>query len=227
MPTRATLRNYVREETLIESTDLANSVLNDVLDRAIYDVATRFDWPFLGASVQVTTIAGDQAIKMPSDWMRTLSVVRNGRRTQLAELSFREAMEYYGGDPPESSEAKLFFIFNGELYLLPVPSSGELDAYTHYYLKQPTLMANDTDTPEWTDEFHDVLVPFAVAWVWRREEDLTKATDAEERYRARLNDMAAFYLNQAADSPYVWGQRTKRALRGVGIGGNMPWLYDV
>lgn len=205
----AAIRDFVREQTLIEIDDWSNAKLLNVINEGIQEVASRFRWPFLATSAQISVTAGTQAYSLSSiasNIQRIAAIIDNERRIKLQELDARYAWQLFGGDAPDSDQALGFYLWGETLYLLPTPSATEANAYTIFYYKSPTTLSNDTDTPEWSSQFHMLLADYAIARVWEREEDFQKAQAAQGRFDGRVEQMARHYLNRVEDEPLIFGE---------------------
>lgn len=205
----AAIRDFVREQTLIEIDDWSNAKVLNVINEGIREVASRFRWPFLSASAQISVTAGTQSYALASiasDVQRIAAIIDNDRRVKLQEIEPQFAWKVYGGDAPASNEASAFYLWGNTLYLLPTPDANESNAYTMFYYKTPTELSNDTDVPEWSSQFHMMLAEYAIARVWEREEDFQKAQAAQSRFDSRVEQMARHYLNRVEDEPLVFGE---------------------
>lgn len=230
MATRANIRDYIREQTVIETTDWADAQVNAVIDEGYNYVATAFDWPFYFTKAAINVTADTAVYALPSDWAKTHSLVRASKRRRLREISPKDAFERWGDDFPTSSEATAFFFdYNSvagaapALHLVPTPSATETTAYQHYYFTTPTLLAADGSSPEWVSMFHMILADYGVWKVWQREEDYDKAAKARDDFLDGLDRMARHYLNMADDRPVILGE-SRDHFRRRGSAENMPFL---
>lgn len=222
MADREDLRDYARSQTHLDSADVADATINTYLDRAVQIVASRFDWPFLEASTTFDTVVDQHNYSVPADWVKTIAIVQDGKKTRLREIGPVQAWTRYGDDPP-SGTARAFYLYGNGLYLVEKPTA--VLTYHHYYLKEPTLMTLDTSTPEWNDNHHYFLAEYAIQQMWLAEEDLQQANQAAYRFEQGLAEMAQFYINQAVDSPIVWGEDADRIVSFSRT--NLPWLDGV
>lgn len=208
MPQLSEIRDFVRQQTLIEIDDWANTKVDAVVNEGYRDIVSKFLWPFMAADAALTTVLDQQAYAftaVASNISRIEAIIDNDKRRRLVEVAAADAWEMYGGDMPSSSDATHFFLWGNNIHLMPVPDSAVVDAYQVYYYKTPTLLSNDTDTPEWDAQFHMALAFYAIAKVWEREEDFDKAEYWQGRFNARVELMASFYLNRASDQPSIVG----------------------
>jgi hypothetical protein len=215
MVTRLEVRQWVRAETLIESAMMVDAAINAIIDQAVRDVSTRFDWPFLADTDTINFIADTQSYSLPTDFQRLVAVVLNGSTVRLEEVSPEQYWSTYGATPAEGNP-RFFFLWGNQIYVTPVPtaSSGGL---TLFYYRQPTLMTDDSHSPEWQSEFHMIVADYVCRHLWHREEDFSKARVYDERYLDGVERMARFYLGRAKDSPMGMGGGFGRRPRNDGF----------
>jgi hypothetical protein len=218
---RAQIRTLSRGLTLIETDDWSEADLNTVIDLGTNVVASRFDWPFLAETASFGVTAGTQAYTfntitdsgVTNKFLTRISSISRTGKHRLAEVGQLEATAQYGDDFPDAADADMFFVFGSSVYLIPVPSVTTASAYKVFYYRRPTLMTNDSDSPEWEPQFHDALVAFTVSKIWEREEDMEKAKYWSDRFDQIVEGMARFYLNRAEDRPIVYGGRNPWRVR--------------
>ena len=227
------IRDWVREETLVEINDWSNAKINIVINEGLRQLSAKFPWPFLATSSQLSVTAGTQSYSFDvvSDFagtgkklFRIEAIVDNNRRVKLNEIAASDAFQMYGGDMPEAGDSDLFFTWGNAIYLLPVPDANESNAYTIYYYQSPAALVNETDEPEWDERFHLVLADFAIARVWEREEEVGKMQAADQRFDMGVERMAQFYLNRAQDYPAILGGGKTGMTANYSDRVNMSWL---
>lgn len=220
MATRSDIRDYVRQQTLVETDDFADDKINVLINQGLQRLSTRFEWPWLAASTTLSVVAGTDEYTLPTDLTRTLSIVRQDKQQRLVEVAPNVIQQFQGGSTP-SGTPTMYFVHGRIMFLDKIPT--EDATYDWYYFKSPTLLTNDTDEPEFASEFHLVLGDWAISRVWRREEDFTKAQDAEQDFTKGIEEMARFYLDVSRDGPVVFGGARPIRSRFP----NMPWLDGV
>lgn len=80
------IRDFVREQTLIETDDWSNVKIDNVINEGIQEVASRFRWPFLAGSAQVSVTSGTQSYALSSiasDVQRIAAIIDNDKRVKL------------------------------------------------------------------------------------------------------------------------------------------------
>lgn len=227
MATRSDIRDWVREQTLIETSDWSDTRLNALIDEAYNYVATAYDWPFYLKQEGISVTNGDVTQSLPNDWMKTLAIVQSARNVRLTEISFKDAMDRWGNDLPTGSWATEFYFgtdteVTSGLNLVLVPTPTTSNSYVHYYLMTPTLLTTDSSTPEWLSMYHMILADYCIWKAWQREEDFQKAREARSEFFNGLDRMARHYSNVADDRPFILGQR--RNYSGRRVNQNLPVL---
>lgn len=216
------LRDYVRHMTLVELDDITDTEMTAFLNEGYRRLANRFPWPWLQASSTITTVAADADYALPADFRKITAIVEDAEERRLTRLSFEQAISKWGGDFPDDTRASWYYLYHDQIHLVPTPSTAA-KTYTLYYQKAITVLANDTDTPEFDVEFHYVLGTYAIARCWEHEEDIDKSTYFDARFMAEVEEMASMYIKEAEDYPRVYGD----GLRPSPVSANMPWLDGV
>lgn len=207
MPDLSSIRDFAREQTLVETDDLDQDKLNNIVNQGVREVAARFSWPFLAASAAETLTAGQATVAIPDGAGRIESLVLTGTKYRLAEVPPAAAWAEYG-DQFGSGRPTTFFLWGSSIYFIPVPS--EETGLTINYLTEPTLLGNDEDLPQWDSSFHMVLADYAIWKLWEREEEYAKAQQAQEDFERGVDRMARFYVNRTSNAPLVIGSRRGR-----------------
>lgn len=220
--TGAELITYVRGQTLLDSDDVADSVILAHLNRAIELVGSRFDWPFLEGEDTIAVIADQQPYDWPVGAVRIETITISGKRVRLKKITSTEAWERYGDDPP-TAEARAYYLWNDKIVLLENPPASI--TLKVKFIGQPTLLSTTADSPEWNSQYHRFLGDYAIARLWQREEDQHQEAASDARFEQGINELADFYNRQASSEYAIWGEKADR-YRGGGAT-NMPWLDGV
>jgi hypothetical protein len=218
--TRLEIKEWVRSQSMTEVDDLADVKLDALINEALRNIATRFRWPYLAAVTSLNLVAEQQAYTMPTDLQQIETITVTGARVRLEEVSPALAWQTFGDDFPTATEPYAFFIWGGEINLIPIPDTSEGSVIVHYY-RAPVVLANDTESPEFASQFHMIVADYVLKAVWEREEDFVKAESHMAAFRQGIEQMARFYLNRAGDNPTVLGDGSRIAGR---LYPNMPWF---
>ena len=218
MPNRSDIRDYVREQTYMESDDLEDDKANVLINEALRQVAVKFRWPWLATSEALSVVSGTQSYSEPTLHAWTLSIVRDDKAEHLVEVSPHEILNVSGGDIP-SGTPSAYYWHGDTIYLNRVPDANI--EYTWLYFQTPNTLDNDTDVPPFDSQFHLLLGQFVISQVWQREEDYPKAKVAMEAFDDGIEMMARFYMDRGKDRPIIVGvPRGEQVNRFP----QMPWL---
>lgn len=116
-----------------------------------------------------TTVNGTAAYALPGDYMRLDSVWNLDDTVPLTQLSVAE----YNDLPVSSGKPTCYTVDRSNLKLYPTPDG----AYTIslYHSRYPATMAADGDYPEIPSAGHNILVRYALARCFERENDTSQA----------------------------------------------------
>lgn len=213
--TLAQIQTAVRTATRIPTAIVSDAELLTWINEGLYRIAAAGRWPFLEDLDTFATTADQQNYVITTDIAsnvdRIVSISQDGRPTRLQQIDVSTALQMYGDDPPSSEWADLYYLWENDLWLVPVPDTTSKQYNVHYY-KNPTALAIAADTPEFDVKFHSLLAHYCEMRVWLHEEELQKAKVAEFQYRDLLNEMSKWYRDEAHDSPWGIGvpQPTRR-----------------
>lgn len=206
MPNRLAIRNWVRAETLIESTMMSDADINAIIDQGMRDLSTRYPWPFLattGSGGTLNFVAAQQAYPLPTNLQKLGVVLLDNTTTKLREISPHSAWAAYG-DQPLTGTPSMFYVWGLNIHVLPVPVASTGGLILQYYRKI-TALTDDTHVPEFDDQFHLIVADYVCQNLWHREEDFSKARVYGDRYLAGVESMARYYLQRAEDQPFIMG----------------------
>ena len=219
MPDRAAIRDYARELTLVETDDISNTKINNIIDQGIRELASRFRWPWLETTDTIAVVAGTRSYALPTDFQYLHSLLRAGSKIRLRATSPSKALGTYGDDFPEGT-AEGYYLWGSSLFLTRNPASNE--TLNLFYYQSPTMLSNDTDVPGFDAQFHLLLADYAISKIWEREEDFVKAKASVNRWDDGVEQMARWYQERTEDMPMVLGEEP--TIRATVL--NMPWLSD-
>jgi len=222
MPNRGAIRAWVRAETLVEATMMSDADINAIIDQGTRDISTRFEWPFLAATSTIAFVANQQAYNLPADFDRLAVALVDNTSTRLQEVSPESYWSSYG-DVPATGTPSYFLIWGSQLWVSPVPTAAT-GGLVIYYWRMPTLMTDDSHSPEFASQFHLILADFACQHLWHREEDFSKARAYGERFLEGVERMARYYLGRAQESPFVMGDGLDRIRRTGNLGWRFPFF---
>lgn len=218
MPQLSEIRDWVRQQTLVESDDMADSKVDAVINQGLRDLSTRTRWPWLVETATIPLVNAQQSYNLPTNLLSIDTVLLSNRSEPLQEVSTTYAFRNWGTLPPTATTPSAFYLWGSTLRVLPVPAS-PTQSLVMYYYKRPTLLSNDTDQPAFDPQFHLILAYYAAWHLWEREEDFEKGRALRDAYYEGVERMGRHYNNRSKDA-LVLGEGTIA----YGRGPRQPWL---
>jgi len=169
------LRTAVRDE-LVEATP--GFWTDDELDRWINDANRDLTEvaQIPGGPYTFNTAAGTASYDPPSDFLKVRRLEVDD--AMLIPLSLDRRMS--GSGTPA-----FYYVYDGKIYLVPTPDA-VLGATLWYYKAASTLFA-DSDTPIIPEQFHRLIVVYAVGQAKRKADDPGYATYVQDYIAGRLD----------------------------------------
>ncbi len=174
--------------------------INTWINYAYHDVCHRQAWPFLE-----TTTSGTAPITI-SDFGHALSVVDTTGNGPLQWEDMRTILEF---DPSLSATGspELWYLNGSALTVYPASTTNTISVR---YLKVPTDLSADTDTPILPSRFHYILVEGALVKAYKDDDEEQGAQAATGEFELGLLRMQAELLVPNFDSaatiaPSVYG----------------------
>ncbi len=203
----------------METDDIDNTKINNIINQGLRDLASRFRWSWLQTTATIAVSSGTRSYALPTDFQYMHSVIRADSKTRLRAVAPVKALGSYGDDFPTGT-AGGYYLWGSTLFLTRDPDSNE--TLNLFYYQAPTVLSNDTDSPGFDSQFHLILADYATSKIWEREEDFVKAKASEQRFDDGVEQMARWYQDRSEDMPMILGEEpTIRATIS-----NMPWLSD-
>lgn len=211
--TLAELRAWVRRQTLVSTSELSDSDLNNILRQALIDVASRYQWPWAYATGTIELADGTASYALPTDMMELDDLVYDGEGpgARLARTSLQAVKAEYGDVVGDSDLPDRYYLSAGDQIVF-VPTPNAVKTVNVFYWATPALVAfaADGDTPPFHSAFHLALAEFATSLVWDSLEQEDKGGYYLQRYLDTAGRMAAFYDLRLPAQPFVVGGGTGR-----------------
>ena len=173
--TAATIRQFVRDITDLDTADLPDSLLNMYIRDGYYrilDLEKR--WKFLEETFTFNTVAEQRAYTIANftaDPMReVISIVDNtavGARLDM--IGYDMAEETYIGTYDTSSNPLFYAVWNGEIHLYPKPNNVRTLTCRGY--REPTDWITSAGNVDASKNLHLPLVYYACSRIYQRLED--------------------------------------------------------
>jgi len=142
---------YNSSDPLLDATTLTRLV-----NSALQQLSTEFDWPWLYAEGTITTVAGTTDYAVPTNWSRTkwLSIEED----ELLFRSLRDLRRIIGDTTVTRQPTFYTTVGDTSVRLGPIPDA----VYTvdHGYFKQEAALSAGGDAPLLDSAYDDMLVMF-------------------------------------------------------------------
>jgi hypothetical protein len=153
---------------------LSKAEIKGWLNRALDDLTPYANYQ---KSSTISLVADQKQYTLPSDLFK------------IVHLLDEEKLVEYHPIPVNDLRSTGYKKWGNEIIFQPVPKESK-DLTLYYHAKLPHLV-NDTDTPVIPEEFHDLLVLFAVAKAKYQDEEETMQNNAMQEYLMRKDQFIA------------------------------------
>jgi len=140
------------------------TILDSLINSALEDIATDYDWPWLQIETTFPTVNAQQAYTPPAGWTRTVWISDDhGRDIQAVQR--RDLIQYDGtvGRP------HVYAISAEKIRLGPTPNA--VITMSHGYIGKETALASPTDVP--LCPYPGLIIAYAGARAARKLDDST------------------------------------------------------
>lgn len=203
---RADLRNAARELTIVEGLNLSDTFLNTWINQALYEISAYTRWRWLQETDTITTVAGTQTYALPADFKHAIALVDDDNDRKVPHISPAKFLQLYGNDTGNSGPTALSWtVFEGVIYLHPIPSTNDTNRYTLYYYETAAQLSDDTTQVQFEAAFHWSIVEWLKWKLWEREEYFEQAEASKNAYYTMMAQMQNWYNNVVEQEPTIWG----------------------
>jgi hypothetical protein len=189
MPTFQTLWQNVLDHHF-DATNFTQEAKDQIND-AQMRVAERIDLRAF-AAVQTTALAaGASSYNLPADFLRARFLENATDGWPMEQLNDYRSLEQanLAGTDTTSGAPSFYVIEAGTVKVYPAASLAK--SIKLYYYRTPATLSANGDLPEIPVSYHrSVLVPYAVAWCFRREGDAQMAQFFQAEFERELDRMA-------------------------------------
>jgi len=218
---REDLRNQVRMGLPPEVSDVADAMIDTLLNQGLEEVAAWADWPWLETSATMSAVDSTRTIALPGDFLKAIKLVDDDWDYAVPYVSKEKLFTLVGNDTGnENTRFQAWTIYGTNVMLSPIPQANDTNRFTIYYYKTPTTLSTDGASPEFPAAFHMMLVEYAKWKLYEREALVEQAQIARSSFQAYLGEMQAYYNNRITQSPSIYGGGKRPRFRGHP---NIPW----
>ena len=224
---RSELRQFARDQSVVESHEISDALIDTYLTEGYQTLLTRRNWPWAVGTEDIQTVAAKAAYNLKSDAKKIVAVLDLEDDTYLRSTTLERVV--VKSNLTIATTTPLEFYFNSEvgndpakfpsLTLFPIPA--DVRDYTVWYRTAPLFGPEEDDVPPFDDLFHLALGDWASYRIWEVEEDLDRSDASRARYETRVMEMIEWYNSQVEDRPMIYGQA-----KAMYYPTNMPYLND-
>jgi len=218
------MRDQIRSVIDIDSTDVSDTVLNNMLGQGFDTIVfSEKRWPFFETLTTFNTVAGTKDYTLATIG----ASVTQGLREIISMRTDDHVLQYVGNDAADadypldvlsSSEPWEWSFWNETVRFYPSPDS----AYTVHVraVRNATAFGHETadaTEPDLPDAFHPVLTTYGLAKAYLQQEDPLMASQYMQQFQIELDNVGRRYADMPAPQPIVANSRSStRYLAGLG-----------
>src|SRR5581483_8476439 len=155
------------------------------INEAEFQIAREVEGPEFQQNYTLTLVVGTYVYPLPTNFVRMQDIAYPLMNTRLRPVDIQDfdmsSVSYVTGPPA------IYTFDQGNLLLFPNPTSA--DQLTLRYIKVPSPMVNDSDTPTLAVNYLHLLVDYAVTRAFEAEDDYEAAQYFNARY---VSDLAKY-----------------------------------
>jgi hypothetical protein len=172
----------------------------------------RENWRGLQSSSTFTTVAGTEEYTLGTDVykIRNVRITDTDKESVLQEVNFQEQVEQYPETTDDSQSTPFRWYISDEvaglpqkIKLFPIPDAALEVTYDYY--TNVTDMSDINDVPFFPARWHHVLVDFACARYFERDQEFTSASYYETKYRNGLQELLSDTITDSVNKPIMLG----------------------
>lgn len=182
-------------------TSLTSTQMNLWVNLAIKQWATE-DFPDLITTNSTgTTTAGTIEYSLPTDYSKILGI-RIGGSASTTEVNAKEYsfLKYENKNTPQGTFDGGYYYYinptNSTYGLIPTPTITGLPIYLKYQ-KIPADITSTTDEPPFPENYHELVVFFALKKYWETQDEFDKSIFYDAEYRNMLEKMKTDLMKQS------------------------------
>ena len=126
--------------------------------------------PISLTSAKLSIVAGTDTVALPDDFIKA-RLLEKIYSTYTKPLVFFERYDLPSGTSGSSTNDYIYRFIGSNLLLEPTPQTTETNALKLTYFKRCVEMDDDSESPEFDEIYHDMLVDFCVCRAKEKEED--------------------------------------------------------
>lgn len=204
------LQSYVRERITLSGSDSDRVSQITRMLRAEHIKLVQ-EYRLLTAVGSITLTADTATASLPADWLETLTLNIGSTRCHLVtpeEMAEYEAMNATAIDD-QSGPSIYYQVDEDTIYLYPTPDANGTG--TIRYIKKPTAMSDEDDTPEGVPSGHEQLLAEIVVHRMALADEALQLASASMQLIGQMKNDLRNHINRRGSRG-----RTRLRLRGYG-----------
>ena len=203
------IEGWARRISLIEAKNITDAQINQLINQGYHELSVMYPWSWLETTADFTVSKNVRKYALPSNFDYGITMIDTNTDRAIQYVPAKEFFEETGNDTDTTAKAaRLWTIFDNNVYFHPVPSTQTTAAYTLYYYSEITEITAE-DQPAFHTAFHWALVEYVLWKLYNREEYFAQSERAFITYSRYINEMIAFYNSKTKWSSFVWGDGRK------------------
>jgi hypothetical protein len=171
------------------------SAVNGYINRGLRSISHKIDFYSEESSYAIPTVAGTGTYAWPSDLGRIRYLRNVDDATTLLAVRLREVDE----SPISTGKPFKYATDASSLALYPTPD-GVYNLSLRYWALPP-LLVNDTDVPAIPEDYHDLLIFYALQRLYAKVEDVEMSSYWAQQWASGLADMKVDVKFPSGDGP--------------------------
>ena len=226
--TIAEMRTQIRAVVDIDSSDISDTVLNNMLGQGFDTIVySEKRWPFYEGYTTFTTTNGTNDYSLTTI-AASPDAISQGIREIISLKTDDHIIEYVGRDYADgnwplnvsnSGQPWQWSYWQDAVRLYPTPDSNSLIVYVRA-IRNPTSFGvgtSDGTAPDLPDAFHPVLATYGIFKAYLQQEDPVMAQQYFMQFRSELDNVARRFADTPSPQPMIANSRTStRNLAGTG-----------
>lgn len=226
------LRDYVRGYVDIDTSDIADAVMDVLLREGYQRIAySERHWAFYQAEVSFSTVAGQQAYPFATAFggvtLESINGV-DGPHWRLDPLPHLLAQQRYTTiSGPKQAEPRFFSTFANSLFLWPKPVSTYAMIADGYRLPNDWVAGGAGSVPDLPTEFHELIGKWAIKLAYAQQNDPISSAFFGNEFESILAALRRSYISQPSQGILAMNSGGHRVTGSTSPIGEARWPFGV
>ena len=229
--TLSDLRNFVRGYVDIDTSDIADSVMDVLLREGYNRIAySEASWQFYQAEASFSTVIGQQLYPLSSVGGINFQMVTSvdGPHWRLDPLPHGLAQQRYTTvSGPKQAEPRFFSTFNNNLYLWPKPANTYAMIAGGYRFPLDWVAQGAAAYPDLPAEFHELIGKWAIKLAYAQQNDPISSAFFGNEFESALAALRKTYVGNPTSGILVMNSGGRRVSGSTNPIGEARWPFGV